>query len=303
MARVRRRAAPAAPSRPGTTACAPAAKSSTNMQEQQRHRRCRSRARACTAAPAAPATQQVRQEADREARHLLALLRQRVREVDDPGELGDLRGLNRDAGQANPPLRAAGRRADARDQHRHQQHDRQRAAAGRRAAPSGGSRASSPPPSPTARARGDRLALQEEEAVAQLVLRGDRAGASRPSPARSRRAPARRPAAAGRTRRRRRAAGLRVRVHGASQRPHQALEGVAAVLEVVELVVRGAGRREQHHVAGLRQLRAPAPPPARACRRRCTGAAPAKAAAIAGASLPMVSTPFSLPRAASTSGA
>src|SRR6185369_14206905 len=42
-----------------------------------------------------------------------------------------------------------------------------------------------------------------------------------------------------------------------SERLHEPLERVAAVLEVLELIVRRARGRQQHRVAGLRQLACP----------------------------------------------
>ena len=111
---VRQRHRAAAPSPPGTTACVPAAK-----------RRMKSRTSSSTELPKSgsamqsdhqqPRQQQVRQEADGERGHLLALLGQRVGEVDDPGELGDLGGLEAEspgggasAARRRPPSRRPG---------------------------------------------------------------------------------------------------------------------------------------------------------------------------------------------------
>ena len=95
---------------------APAAKSITNMRKSSATELPKSGSSMHSSTSSAGEAQ-VRHEADGEVLHLLALLRQRVREVDHPRDLGDLGGLQRDAGHAQPALGAAHGGAQPGDQH------------------------------------------------------------------------------------------------------------------------------------------------------------------------------------------
>jgi hypothetical protein len=83
-----------------------------------------------------PGHEHVRQEADREALDLLALLRERVSEVNDDRELRELPGLKADRAELDPPQRAVRAAADARHVHEAEHHDRDGEERVRVAAPS-----------------------------------------------------------------------------------------------------------------------------------------------------------------------
>ena len=206
----------------------------------------------------------VRHEADGERAHLLRLLRERVGEVDDQRELGELGGLEADAADVEPATGAVDARAD--DEHGGEHRRPRRSASDRTtAAVDAEVGAHGDGHRGEAERRPQQIALEEVGRRCRTSASRRRPMPNRPSRCRSRRARARRRTRRCRCSRRGAALGSARRWAASafrgcrrwllSQRLHGSREHAAAMLVVVEHVVGAARGREHDGVTRIARAR------------------------------------------------